>query len=55
MFDVIVNQAKKYSPAARKLEAKANSRVEQRDVIVIVQVRIECQRVKHVASFNVQR
>jgi hypothetical protein len=55
MFDVIIDEVKKYSPSARKLEAKADTQVEQRDVIVIVQVRIECQRVKHVASFNLQR
>ena len=39
MFDVIVNQVKKYLPNARKLEAKADKQFEQLDVIAIVQVK----------------
>ena len=34
-FDVIVNEVKKYSANARKLEAKRDSLFEQRDVITI--------------------
>jgi hypothetical protein len=55
MFDVIVNDVKKYSPTARKLEVKTDERAEQPDVIVILQVRIERPEVERGSSFELQR
>ena len=39
MFDVIVNEVKKYAANARKLEAKAEKQFERLNVIAIVQVK----------------
>ena len=39
MFDVIVNEVRKYSANTRKLEAKADVQFERLDVIAIVQVK----------------
>lgn len=39
LFDVIVNEVKKYSANARKVEAKADKQLERLDVITIVQVK----------------
>ena len=55
MFDVIFNEVKKYSPNARKLEAKADEQFERLNVIAIVQVKTESRAVKHAARFNLQR
>lgn len=55
MFDVIVNEVKKYSLNARKLEAKADKQFERLDVIVLVQVKTKIHAVKHTARFNLQR
>ena len=55
MFDVIVDEVKKYSPNARKLKAKAGKQFEKLDVITIVHVKIERKPVKHAASINLQR
>ena len=41
MFDVIVNEARKYSPNARKFEAKADKQFERLNVIAIVQVKLK--------------
>ena len=41
MFDVIVNEVRKYSPNTRKLEAKADKQFERLDLITIVQVKLE--------------
>ena len=55
VFNAIVNEVKKYSVNARKLEAKRDSLFEQRDVITILQIKTEPRGVKHAASFNLQR
>ena len=55
MFDVIVNEVKKYASNVRKLEAKADTQFERLDVIAIVQVKTEPRGVKHAARFNLQR
>ena len=55
MFDVIVNEVKKNSSNARKLEAGRDSLFEKRDVITISQIKTEPRRVKHAARFNLQR
>ena len=55
MFDVIVNEVRKYSPNARKFEAKAEKQFEWLDVIAIVQVKTKPHAVKHAARFNLQR
>ena len=55
MFDVIVNEVKKYYADARKLEAKRDSLFEQRDVITILQIKTEPGEGKHAASFNLQK
>ena len=52
MFDVIVNEVKKYYADARKLEAKRDSLFEQRDVITILQIKTEPGEGKHAASFT---
>ena len=39
MFDLIVNEARKYSANARKLEAKPDKQLERLDVITILQVK----------------
>ena len=39
MFDVIVNEVKKYAANARKLEAKADKQFARLNVIAIVQVK----------------
>ena len=54
MFDVIIDEVKKYSPNARKLTAKAGKQFEKLDVITIVHVKIERKPVKHAASLNLQ-
>ena len=55
MFDLIVNEVKKYSANARKLEAKADKQWERLDVIRIVQVKTKSHAVKHAARSNLQR
>jgi len=45
----------KYSPNARKLEAKADKQLERLYVIAIVQVKTKTQAVKHAARFDLQR
>jgi hypothetical protein len=55
MFDVIVNEVKKYSANARKLEAKARKQFERLNVIAILQVKPKSEAVKHAARFNLQR
>jgi hypothetical protein len=55
MFNVIVNEVKKYSPNARKHEAKADKQFERLNVITVVQVKTRSQAVKHAARFNLQR
>ncbi len=55
MFDVIVDEVKKYSTNAGKLEAKADKFLEKSDVITIVQVKPERGTVKHASRLNVQR
>jgi len=55
MFDVIVNEVKKYSANARKLEAKADKQSERLNMIAIVQVKTKSHAVKHAARFNLQR
>jgi len=55
MFDVIVNEVKKYSANARKLEAKADKQFERLNVIAILQVKPKSEAVKHAARFNLQR
>ena len=52
MFDVIVDEVKKYSPNAGKPKRKAEKQFEQLDVITIVQVKTECRAVKHARRFN---
>jgi hypothetical protein len=54
MFDVIVNEVKKYSPNARKLEAKADVQFERLNLIALVQVKTKAHAVKHDAGFNLQ-
>jgi hypothetical protein len=41
MFDVIVDEVKKYSPKARKLTTKAGKRIEPLDAITIPQFTTE--------------
>ena len=55
IFDVIVNEVKKYAANVRKLEAKADTQLERLYVIAIVQVKTKTQAVKHSARFNLQR
>ena len=55
MFDVIVNEVKKYALNVRKLEAKADKQFERLDVIAAVQVKTKRRTVKHAARFNLQR
>jgi hypothetical protein len=55
MFDVIVNEVKKYAANAGKLEAKADKQFERLDVITIVQVKSKSHAVKHASRFNLQR
>ena len=55
MFDVIVNEVKKYSANARKLEAKARKQFERLNVIAIVQVKTKSHAVKHASRLNLQR
>jgi hypothetical protein len=55
MFDGIVYEVRKYSPNAKKLEAKADKQFERLDVITIVQVKTKSHAVKHAARFNLQR
>ena len=55
MFDLIVNEVRKYSANARKLEAKADEQFERLDVSTIVQVKTNTYAVKHAARFNLQR
>jgi hypothetical protein len=55
MFDVFVNEVNKYSPSARKLEAKADKQFQRLDVISIVQVKTKSRAVKHAAMLNLQR
>ena len=55
MFDVIVNEARKYSANARKLEAKADKQFERLDVITILQIKTKGYAVKHAARFDLQR
>ena len=55
MFDLIVNEVRKYSANARKLEAKADKQFERLDVITIVQVKTKTHAVKHAARFDLQR
>jgi len=52
MFDVIVNEVKKYAANARKLEAKAEKQFERLNVIAIVQVKTKSHAVKHAARFE---
>ena len=52
---MICNDAWKYSPNARKFEAKADKQFERLNVIAIVQVKTESRAVKHAARFNLQR
>jgi len=44
MFDVIFNEVKKYSPNARKLEAKADKQFERLDLIALVQVKTKIKQ-----------
>ena len=46
MFDVIVNDARKYAPNAGKLEAKADQCFEKLNVITIAQITTERGAVK---------
>ena len=55
MFDVIVNEVKKYSSNARKLEAKVDKQFERLNAIAIVQVKLKNHAVKHARRFNLQR
>ena len=55
MFDVIVNEVKKYSPNAGKLDAKADKQFPRLNLIAIVQVKTKRRTVKHAARFNSQR
>jgi len=54
-FDVIVNEVRKCSANARKLEAKAEKQFKRLDVITIVQVKTKDHAVKHASRFNLQR
>lgn len=54
MFDVIVNEVRKYSPNARKFKTKAGKQFKQLDVITIVQVKTKRGTITHGASFNLQ-
>ena len=55
MFDVIVNEVKKYWRNVRKLKAKADSPFEQRDAIGFVHVRTGHQLDLRSSKFNLQR
>lgn len=55
MFDVIVNEVKKYAANPRKLEAKADKQSGRLNVITILQIKPEPRGVKHAARFNLQR
>ena len=54
-FDVIVNEVRKYSANASKLEAKAEKQFKRLDVITIVQVKPKTHAVKQASRFNLQR
>ena len=55
MFDLIVNEVRKYSANARKLEAKADKQFERLDVIRIVQVKTKSHAFKHDVRLDLQR
>ena len=54
MFDEVVNEVRKYSANARKLDAKADKQFEQHDVIASVQVKTKTITVKHASSLNLR-
>jgi hypothetical protein len=52
MFDVIVNEVKKYSANVRKLEAKADKQFERLNVIAIAQIKTKSHAVKHASRLE---
>jgi len=55
MFDVIVDEARKYSPKARKFTTKAGKFIESLDTIARRQIMTERLQVMFAADPNVQR
>lgn len=54
MFDVIVNEVKKYSANPEKLKRKQIRVFEQHDAIVLARVMIEGGKVMNASRFNLQ-